>query len=177
MRIGNVGHFFRACQVACIVLGILLVGSCIAFKIGIGIPKADYTIAPVSYGEFCEHSHLNGVPLQATNLYYAHSQAGFVGFVEMYRFDAPATDCVTLGERLLRSRSASKDAKLAPLKAAPDPLQGNYLDRMGLAKVNWFDVDTIRSGFVGHQDVSEGLPSRTFWIDTDRGRFYYYSSD
>ena len=90
----------------------------------------------------------------------------------MYRFDAPAADCIAYGKHLLKQ---GKD-NLVALTTPPDPFRKSYFDAMGLSKVDWFDVETIRSGFEGHQEPSDH-PGMTFWIDTDRGRFYFFSSD
>lgn len=92
----------------------------------------------------------------------------------LYRFDAPVLDCIAYGKRLLQQNDSSDATDLIPLKSSPEPIGG--LDHMGLEKVGWFDVETVRSGFEGHQ-VRSAYPKGVFWIDTDRGRFYFWESD
>ena len=173
-----VSDFFRACQVACLILFVLVVGCYVAFYIGINTPKAKFTTEPLSLSEFYKRSgHLGGLPTAATNVFYVGSRVGFTGFVNLYRFDAPAADCISYGKRLLQENRASQPAELIPVKAPPEPISRRFLDGNGLAKaVDWFDVETVRSGFEGHLEWSD-RPRATFWIDTERGRFYYFSSD
>jgi hypothetical protein len=176
MRIGKVDNFFRGCHVVCLVGIVLLIGLCFLAKRAFDTPEADFTTAPLSLSEFYNRSgRAGGLPVTAMNLYYASAHRGH-GFVSMYRFDAPAADCIAYGRQLLEQRGAPKDAGLVALTASPDPLGKLGLDAMGLSKVDWFDVETIRSGFVGHQEPST-QPGMRLWIDTDRGRFYFYSSD
>jgi hypothetical protein len=178
MRSVNKGVFWRVCRIPLIVFLVLLLCAIFTSPFWLNSPKADYTVTPLSLIDFYNRSGVSGVPATATNLYYAHAQAGFSGFVEIYRFDAPVADCIAYGERLLKLHADSKDATLVFLASPPDPIGRNYLDNMGLAKVDWIDVETIRSGFTGHRDATEsGQPSMTFWIDGDQGRFYFYSSD
>jgi hypothetical protein len=173
MRIGNVGHFFRACQVASIVFCILLVGFCIMFGISLNSPSADYTTTPVSLREYPGSEAL---PLTATNIYYANAHRGFVGFLTLYRFDASAADCITYGKRLLKENDPFWDAELIPIESPIDLMGTDYFNNMGLSEVHWFDIETIHTGFIGHRDAGPH-PRMTFWIDTNQGRFYYYSSD
>ncbi len=176
MRIGNTNDFFRACQVACLV-GVVLVGGCfIIGKIGLDTPKTNFTTVPLSLREFYDRSGSDGLPTTAANLFYAKAQRGFIGFVDMYRFDAPAADCIAYGKRLLQQNGNSNIPSMTPLTVHPDPMGMSYLNAMGLGQIKWFDVETIQSGFMGHREPSE-RPGMTFWIDADRGRFYYYSSD
>jgi hypothetical protein len=173
MRIGNANNFFRACQAASIILGILLVGSCIAFRIGLDAPRASFTTTPIALREYRGNEAL---PPTSTNIYWATAGRGFVGFVDMYRFDAPPADCIAYGKRLLKKNDPFWDAELTPIVSSPEPMGTGYIDSMGLSQVKWFNIETVRSGFIGHRDAGSH-PRMTFWIDTDRGRFYYYSSD
>jgi len=178
MRLGNANDFFRACQVLCLIGVVLVVGCYIFGRIALNTPKTDYTTTPLSLSEFYRRSHHGGLPVTATNLFFASAQRGFVGFVDMYRFDAPAADCISYGKRFLQQFDKSQTPDLTPLKTSPKPIGSRYLEAMGLSKVDWFDVETIQSGFEGHREPSQsGRPGMTFWIDTNRGRFYFYSSD
>ncbi len=178
IRAKNVDRFFRACGIVCLVGVVIIVGCLILVTSSFNTPKADYTTMPLSLSDFYSRSgEEGGLPATATNLYYANSVVGFTGFVKIYRFDAPVADCVAYGKKLLKTGDAN-DTKLTVLSSPPDPIGRGSLDHMGLAKVDWLDVETIRSGFTGHRDATKsGQPSMTFWIDADRGRFYFYSSD
>lgn len=177
MRVGNAKDFFRACQIVGIAGIVLIIGLYIFGQWDLNTPEADFTITPLSLSAFYNRSSHSGLPATATNLYYASAHRGFVGFVDMYRFDAPAADCIAYGKRLLQQGNA-QDIGLVALTASPDPFGKSSFDAMGLSKVNWFDVETIKSGLEGHREPSpSGQPGMTLWIDTDRGRFYFSSSD
>jgi hypothetical protein len=173
MRFGNRDDFFRACRVAAIIVGVLLIGFCGFFYWGLDQPKADYTITPLSaFGR--------GLPLTATNYYYANSSIGFAGFLQLYRFDAPAADCIAYGKHLLEKTGGSVNAGLTVLTPpVNNPVSERNFKQMGLSEVKWFDIETIKSGFEGHRDASaeSAQPGMAFWIDTERGRFYFQSSD
>jgi hypothetical protein len=174
MRIGNANDFFRSCQVVSIVGIVLLVGLYIYGHIALNTPNAHYTTTPVSLREYDGGETL---PPTAANIYYARARRGFMGFISMYRFDAPAADCIAHGKRLLKEKDSFWDVELTPITSPIKLLGTGYADSMGLSQVKWFDIETIRSGFVGHQDATDEHRLRTFWIDTDRGRFYFLSSD
>jgi hypothetical protein len=173
MRIGNANDFFRSCQVVSVIGILLIAGLWIYGQIALNTPSAHYTTTPVSLREYRGGEAL---PPSATNIYYANAHRGFIGFVTMYRFDAPAADCIAYGKRLLKEEGCFWDVELTPITPPVDPLGAGYTDSMGLSQVKWFDIETIRSGFIGHRDAGS-QPRMTFWIDTDRGRFYYDSSD
>jgi hypothetical protein len=175
IRVGGPSEFFRAIQILALVCLALVVGCWFLAQYEIGRPHAKFTAEPLSLHEFYERSgHQGGLPAKASNLFYAHSNAGFTGFVFMYRFDAPAADCVAYGKHLLEQRGSKTE--LAPLRSSPEPICRSFREAMGLGEVDWFDVETIQSGFEGNMEPST-RPGSHFWIDTDRGRFYFWSSD
>jgi hypothetical protein len=168
---------WRVAHIACITLLVLLIGLFIYGQIALNTPESDFTAKPLSLHEFrSRSSHGADVPATATNFYYATAHRGFVGFVDMYRFDAPLADCIAHGKQLLQQNGGQKAPGLVALTEPPQPFGKGCLDAMGLSKVDWFDVETIRSGFSARREPAS-QPGMTFWIDADRGRFYFYSSD
>ena len=145
-------------------------------------PRADFTTEPLSRPAFINRFGDIGLPQSATNILYASSRVsmGFAG-ARLYRFDGPVADCVAYGEKLIRENNQQVErpddfapTALAPLTAPPERVQKEILGAYGLKKVDWFDVHTVRSGYEGR-----GPPYALahFWVDTDRGRFYYYWTD
>lgn len=177
IRFGGVEGFFLALKVGCLILFVLFVGFIVVFNIGIGYPSAEYTTTPLSLSEFYSRSHQSGgLPTTATNLFCAYSNVGFTGFVEIHRFDSPTTECIKHAETLLHRIRPSKATKLTPLTTSPQSVR-HCLDNMGLKEVTWFDIETIHSGFEGHLEAADATPAVTVWVDSERGRFYYFSSD
>jgi hypothetical protein len=181
MKVGGAKDFFRASVVVCAVSAVGIGGFYAVCRYFMGAPEADFTTAAITLREFYDRGGRGDLPSAATNVFYARSHRGLSGFVDMYRFDAPLPECIEFGQRLLREhdRKPTETVELAALKSPPAPLGRRYIDTMGLSKVRWFDIDTIRSGYLGHRDASADPPRAKmgFWIDGDRGRFYYYSSD
>lgn len=171
-------RFFSGCQIASIV-GLVLVGGCwVVGYISLGSPHPYFTTTPLSLADFNSrfpHADELQLPRSATNIFWAHSNRGFTGTMTLYRFDAPVSDCVAYGKRLLQQNDASHTTNLMPLTSSPAPIEREILEAMGLTKIDWFDVETIRSGFEGQ--ACRLSPPGMFWIDTDRGRFYVYVTD
>ena len=98
----------------------------------------------------------------------------------LYRFDAPATDCLTYAQQLISSSNSNSDSnhqvstELVTISAPPEPLAANMRRAYGFEKLDWFDVEYTHSGFTG-RGPPMGLS--LFWVDTDRNRFYYYWTD
>jgi len=164
---------------------LIIVGFIGAAWVAVKIPHAEFTTEPLSFSEFRDQfpeAKLD-LPASVTRILYAQSYVGVRGFVRMCRFDAPSPDCIAYGKGLLqRCKQSAKDRRereavatdLVPLTTSPPPMDRQSLSDSGLEKVDWFDVDTVRSGFLGRE--SHG-GNGTFWIDTDRGRFYYFWAD
>ena len=105
---------------------------------------------------------------------------GFAG-ASLYRFDAPVPDCLNYAASLIEenNRTAPDEKQkaatnLVQLATAPTPISRHILEGYGLTKVHWFDVESIKSGVAGRGPP--GARGR-IWIDTERGRFYYYWTD
>ncbi|MCE5302393.1 MAG: hypothetical protein LLF97_04690 [Planctomycetaceae bacterium] len=167
-------------------IGLVLVGGCwIVGYINLCNPHPDFTTTPLSLADFngrFPHAEELKLPRSAANIFYAQSCGGFQGWTQLYRFDAPVSDCIAFGNRLLQENrfapqqpDAPKVSDMTPLTSSPAPIKKEALEAMGLGKVDWFDVETIRSGFEGQ--VGSMSPNGMFWIDMDRGRFYFYSLD
>ncbi|MEN6451081.1 MAG: hypothetical protein ABFC96_11365 [Thermoguttaceae bacterium] len=172
--------FLGTIRIATAIGLVVIVGCFIIGEIGISIPKADYTTTPLTLSEFeSRFPHDIQLPKTATNLFYASSQCGFTGFVRLYRFDAPVADCLAYGRQLLLKNDPTKKPEMPRMKSHPDGVSRDFLGGMGLSKVNWFDVEAMQSGFEGRREPSTqtAQPGMSFWIDADRGRFYFYSSD
>ncbi len=165
-------------------IGLFAAGLLALYVVGcvmIMIPPPEYTTEPLSLAETRQRFGEVDLPASATQIYYARSSAGFVGWLELYRFDAPLADCLAHGRHLLeknqelaRHDGRTEAATLAPLTAPPDFPHEDMLGAMRLSAVQWFDVETIQAGMEGHIPT---IVNGVFWIDTKRGRFYYVTSD
>jgi hypothetical protein len=162
--------------------GMLLVGGCfIAGLVMINTPQTRITKQPMPRPAFVAEFGMTHIPVSASNICYASSSLG-MGFAgaQLYRFDAPARDCLSYAKILIElgnRNSSSNDqvsTELGAISISPDPVRDNVLKAYGFETVDWFDVENIRNGFTGRGPPS-GLS--TFWIDTDRNRFYYYWTD
>lgn len=138
---------------------------------------------PLAYTEFTNRypDNIVGLPSNASNIYEAFSSVGLGGGAHLYRFDAAVPDCIQFGERLIEGNGLSPaeiEAFSFPLRtdftASPNPVDIEFLSAYGLSAIDWFDVETISTGFSGF-----GPPHgrAIFWIDTTRGRVYYYWTD
>jgi len=144
-------------------------------------PHAEFTTEPMPLAEFTNRFEDIKLPASATSILYARSSAGLGGRAMLYRFDAPVSDCVSYARRLTeitdgQSESAQRGAatNLVAVLSPPPPIQKHLLRNYGLGDVRWFDCENIRAGFSGR-----GSPNSlaSFWIDTERRRFYYYWTD
>src|SRR5262249_1505847 len=95
------------------------------------------------------------LPDTATNIQYVNFYAGFGGFSEFVRFEAPVGACRDHARKVLDARNASMtQASLkVPIAAAPfDKSIAEALAREArqgveeVARAPWFDADAIRSG-------------------------------
>jgi hypothetical protein len=163
-----------------------VLGGLVWFCLWGGASNATYTTQPVSLAEFKSRfgdTKLD-LPPSASRIYYAQSCGTLRGWTQAYRFDAPAADCIAYGNKLLdRCKAEAKkaqypldpDTTLLPLTTSPPPIEKAMLNQMGLSSVDWCDVETVREGFVGQE--CPPWSNGTFWIDSDRGRFYYFFAD
>jgi hypothetical protein len=181
MRVGGPAKFFRAMEILCLV-GLVLIPCCL-FVVGwmtIGRPHAEFTNEPLSLPEFYERSgHEGGLPVTATNLFYARSTVGFRGMIRLYRFDAPVADCIAYGKHLLEQNGQAPElTPFTPSREPPETPDAAGRDKSGLGQVDWFDAKTIRTGLVGLRKANPAkCPRAKFWIDTERGRFYFSEWD
>lgn len=162
---------------------LLIVAYFVAVQIRIRTPVTKVTSAPVSRSEFTNRFGDIDLPLSATNILAASSSVG-MGFAGafLYRFDAPAEDCQSFAASLMdknnqetSSESQMVNTNLVVFKVNPAPILSEMLKTAyGLKELAWFDVDNIKSGLHGQcPPGGRGL----FWIDLERGRFYYYWTD
>jgi len=160
----------------------LIVGGCfVAGLVTITTPQTNITKAPMPRHEFVAEFGMTNLPISASNICYASASAG-MGFAgaRMYRFDAPADDCISYGQYLTGESSRSSDsnhqvnAQLQAISTPPQPISPQMRKAYGFEGVEWFDVETVRTGLEGRGPPT-GLSC--FWIDTERNRFYYYWTD
>lgn len=108
------------------------------------------------------------LPPEARNIqYYKYSH--WIEFREFVRFEASAEVCKShVAKVVAKWRESHGDY------VAPGPLEpiSDSVDSYKTAPA-WFDVSSIKSGF--HANGNSSTP--TFWIDTDRGVFYYKMTD
>jgi hypothetical protein len=147
------------------------------------LPNPTVTDEPLSYQAFTNthHGSIESLPPSAHKIRFATSSVGLGGRALLYRFDAPVADCIAYGEGLIATNgltASKREAFRFPMRtdftSSHDPVDIGFLRHYGLSEIEWFDVETITSGFRGFGPPS-GL-SR-LWIDTVRGRVYYYWTD
>jgi hypothetical protein len=176
---------FGRWQIARLTILLLFIGCCIASCIAFCSARPDFTTTSLSLDDFKKRfpdADELRLPRSAKNILYGQSSVGLRGWLQLYRFDAPVSDCITFGRQLLEKNRLSplqppdpKVVDLIPLASSPVPIDTEPLRWMGLSDVDWFDVESVHAGFEGH--VESLAPHGVFWIDTDRGRFYFYSID
>lgn len=146
-------------------------------------PHTTATEEPLEYQAFTNQypDQIPGLPQTARAIHLAASSVGFGGRVHLYRFDAPAPDCVAFGEGLIATNGMTKarrDSISFPLRAdltnSPAPVDVRFLSNYGLENIDWFDVETITNGFRG---FAPSLGFGMVWVDAGKGRVYYYWTD
>ena len=120
------------------------------------------------------------LPSTASNIWTASASVGMGGRARLYRFDAPNSDCLAYAAQLITKSNGDSDTnhqvstKLFAISDPPSAIEARMKKVYGLETIDWFDVETIRTGFTGRGPPS-GLSS--FWVDTEKHRFYYYWTD
>ena len=143
-------------------------------------PKTRITEQPMSRSDYIADFGNTNLPVSASNIWIASSSVGMGGRARLYRFDAPYSDCLAYAAQLIRRSNSNSDSnhqastELLTISDPPSPIQSRMMQAYGLETLDWFDVETVRNGFTG-RGPPLGLSS--FWIDTDRNRFYYYWTD
>ena len=163
---------------ALVLMGILVGVALFGFLFLPDQPNVQTLPRTLTYAE--AQSQYKALPVTASNVWSARSSVGMGGRAHLYRFDAPAKDCMAYANELISQSNSNSDTNhqvstnLIAISSAPDPVQPEMMKAYGLETLDWFDVETVRNGFTGC-GPPYGLSS--FWIDTDRGRFYYYWTD
>lgn len=167
-------------RIATVLIGLAIMGV-LALVILIQHPRTDFTLQPITRPEFTNRFNLFPLPANATNILYASASVGLAGGALLYRFDAPVSDCLRYAQSLVEVNNrdnARPEWRVAPnliaLTNPPAPAEWTVLQSYSLERIEWWDVQNVRAGFSGHASPS-GLA--TFWVDTGRGRFYYYWTD
>ena len=157
-------------------IAIALVAGCYARALR---PQIETISEPISAQMFQSVIGNNQLPTSASNIWYARSSVGLGGRAFLYRFDASESDCQAYARLINTSISVQEGDSttpiLTPLASSPNPIDHNLLQRAyGLHTADWFDVENIHSGWEGR-----GPPSNlaSIWIDSAKGRFYYYWTD
>ena len=157
-------------------IAIALIAGCYAMALR---PKVQTVSEPISVDAFRLETGNNQLPTTASNIWYARSSVGLGGRAFLYRFDAPEIDCQAYAHLINTSSpdqaGNSTNSILTPLNTSPEPIDHDFLNRAyGLNTTDWFDVENIHAGWEGR-----GPPSylASIWIDSTRGRFYYYWTD
>ena len=157
-------------------IAIALIAGCYARALR---PQVETISEPISAQMFQSVIGNNQLPTSASNIWYARSSVGLGGRAFLYRFDAPEVDCQAYAQLINTSipdqEGDTTTPILKPLDASPNPIDHDSLQRAyGLNTMGWFDVENIHTGWEGR-----GPPSSlaSIWIDSERGRFYYYWTD
>ena len=140
-------------------------------------PQVQTISEPISVQRFKSETGYNLLPTSASNIWYARSSVGLGGRAFLYRFDAPVVDCQAYAQLINQSNPDQENTNpiLSPLESSPTPIDHDFLHRAyGLKAKDWFDVENIHAGWEGR-----GHPAHlaSIWIDSERGRFYYYWTD
>ena len=176
--ITTMNRLFRAIQIACGLMIVLAAFMYFAVPFGLSLPTAQYIKTPLTRQQFQrQFGTISQLPDSASNIFFAKSSVGFTGFVELYRFDAPVEDCLEHAKYLSQVNRPKAKEEVIPLESNPQPISQRFLKAYGLEELDWFDIENIPTGFEGHLPVDDGRPAISFWIDANRGRFYYFSSD
>jgi hypothetical protein len=149
-----------------------------AVPYGLSRPSASYIKTPLTRQEFQrQFGTIGNLPDSATNIFVAKSSVGFTGFMQLYRFDAPLGDCLEHGKHLSQINRLNETGEMVTLESSPVPISQSMWEGFSLSDVDWFDIDNIQTGFECHLPADSGRPAVSFWIDANRKRFYYFSSD
>ena len=123
---------------------------------GCSCPQTDFTDKPITLIEFTNRITSINLPVTATNIFYACSGVGLGGRALLYRFDAPANDCLSYAQHLIESnnRQADRPEWRAPtnfvaLTTPPSPIVKETLRSYGLSSIKWCDVESVKSGYSG----------------------------
>lgn len=147
------------------------------------LPNPSGTEEPLDFRAFTNAypESIRGLPPTASRIYLATSSVGMGGRARLFRFEAPVADCVAYGEGLIASNGLTaieREAFRLPMRtdfaSSPDPVDIGFLSHFGLGGLEWFDVETITMGFNGR---GPPLGLSQLWVDTVRGRVYYYWTD
>ena len=172
----------RIIKWGCIALIVMVAGCFIIGQVVIRIPQTHATKSPMTLSDFTHEFGVTNLPPTASNIYYATSTLG-MGFAgaRLYRFEAPVSDCFAYAANLIEGNNAETDdaahkaaRNLTPIASSPEPIHPDTLKAYGLKKVHWFDVEGIAAGVEGR---GPPMALAQIWIDTKRGRFYYYWTD
>lgn len=161
---------------AVISIAVALIAGCFAMARRLQVQTIS---EPISAQRFQSETGNNQLPASASNIWYARSSVGLGGRAFLYRFDAPVVDCQAYAQLINTSipdqEGESTTPILTPLEASPTPIDHDLLHRAyGLNTTVWFDVENIHTGWEGR-----GPPSSmaSIWIDSEKGRLYYYWTD
>jgi hypothetical protein len=120
------------------------------------------------------HEYHLGLPPSASNILFATASVGLGGRATVYRFTAPVSNMLE-HVNFMDSTLDYPRNELTPPPYHPiiTPVEMPPLESYGLDKLEWFDIQNIRTGFVSHVDG----PNSTIWIDAERQLYFYHWSD
>jgi hypothetical protein len=139
---------------------------------------------PLTYSEAASAGKCPlALPSTATNIQYINFYAGFGGYSQFVRFEAPVEDCRNHARKVLEARNARMTEASLRVSVAASPLAKSIAESLArearqgveeVARAPWFDADAIRNGEIWGE---RGSSKPIILIDTDRGIFYYSLSD
>ncbi len=142
------------------------------------------TERPLTYAEAISFGHCPiALPGAATNIQYIDFYAGYGGFSQFVRFEAPVGICGEHAKKVLEAcnRSQAGTNLLVLVSASAfDKSTAKSLARWARERVEpearapWFDADEINHGEIFGEN---GSHKPIILVDTDRGVFYYSLSD
>ena len=138
---------------------------------------------PLSYQEAKANGHCPiSLPLEARNIQFVDFYAGYGGFAQYVRFEAPAAVCREHARLVLNEHNSKVTMKSLRVREVSEPMSEERAQAFAqLAKhgeeasrADWFNSDAIQKG-EAWGDLGSSKPA--ILIDLERGVFYYICTD
>lgn len=141
------------------------------------------TGTPLSYQDAIKNGHCPiALPSEARNIQFVDFYAGFGGFSQHVRFEAPVETCREHAKRVLNAYNSKVTANFQRVRTSPAPLIPEHVQSVArsarsgqvVSRAAWFDIDEIQTGEAWGDDSGRGP---VVFVDTERGIFYFRCTD
>lgn len=133
---------------------------------------------PLSYQEAIQNGHCPiPLPKEAKHIEFVDFYAGFGGFSQYVRFEAPIRICKEHAQQNSKLNAESPLVQVTSLRLDPGRAQSvAQTAKTGeiVSQAPWFDSDAIQNGEAWGRGDSH---TPEIFIDLDRGVFYHHCSD